>query len=73
MTHSANPWGLTDREAQVMDGILQHGCQKLVAREMGIAVATVQTYAERIRQKMGVGGHRLWHILRWYDFRKAAT
>lgn len=55
-----------------MDGILAHGCHKLVARSLGIGNEAVGTYAERARRKMGATGHRLRYILQWHDFRRKA-
>lgn len=48
-----NPWGLTPREAQVMESMVRLGVQKLIARELGIGSKTVCTFYTRACAKIG--------------------
>ena len=43
-----NPWGLTDRQAQIMDAYCRLGSRKLVASELGISLHTVDAHMRDI-------------------------
>lgn len=48
-----NPWGLTAREAEVLDHLVRlHSC-KAVGKELGIAEQTVRAHLEHIRRRAG--------------------
>ncbi len=46
--------GLSARQAQVVEGLLQAKGDKQIAEDIGISVATVRTYLDRLFQKLGV-------------------
>jgi DNA-binding CsgD family transcriptional regulator len=48
------PFGLAPRQEQVADGLVRHGNSKLIARELGISVATVENTIAAVRFKLGV-------------------
>jgi len=45
---------LTQREREVMDGIVAGKANKVVAAELGISERTVELHRARVMQKMGV-------------------
>lgn len=47
-----SPWGLTQREADVMDAMSATGCSKTTARRLSISVYTVADNLASIRLKM---------------------
>lgn len=51
--HQTNPWGLTPREADIMDAICEYGCQKLAARALNRSMHTVQQHIWTANKKMG--------------------
>lgn len=51
------PWaGLTTREAEVMQCLLQAMPDKLIARELGLSLATIKLHTKSIFRKLGVAG-----------------
>jgi DNA-binding NarL/FixJ family response regulator len=52
MTPEPNPWGLTDRQCEVVRAVAEHGCQKIAARVMGVETKTVQRHLEAVRERM---------------------
>lgn len=44
---------LTPRETTVMDLLIKHGCNKLIARDLGIAVRTVESILINVKEKFG--------------------
>lgn len=68
---SANPWGLTPRECEVMDTLLKVHNNKATASAMGLSTRTVEQFLKRIRGRMGGQfNDRLGYILRWDRFRR---
>jgi FixJ family two-component response regulator len=45
---------LTPRERQVLEGVIAGGSNKIVARDLGITIKTVETHRARIMAKLGV-------------------
>lgn len=66
---TTNPWGLTPREAQVMDLMLGRGSVKGVASSLNISTHTVITYLREARRKMAPP-HKLGHFIMWHDWRR---
>lgn len=66
---TANPWGLTPREAEVMDAMCAQGCHKLAAVALGISHKTIEDYAAVINRKMGQRT-RLMKYLVWDRWRR---
>lgn len=50
-----SPWGLSEQQARTMDVFIEHGCPKLVCRQMDISLAAYNDRVKKVRQKMGVG------------------
>ena len=46
--------GLSPRQAQVVEGLLQAKGDKQIAQDIGISVPTVRTYLDRLFQKLDV-------------------
>lgn len=69
---SANPWNLTDREAEVMDAMVEHGCIKLASRALGIENKTVDVHLWRAGKKMP-HRFRLLRLLAWDRWRRSAA
>lgn len=47
-----NPWKLPPRQAQIMDLLANVGCNKLIARSLGIDHRTVETHVYRALRRM---------------------
>jgi len=54
-TNVADPYGLTDREREVLIGVANGRPNKEIARELGISVRTVESHRLNIRDKVGSG------------------
>lgn len=65
-----NPWNLTPRQVQVMDWLVVTGCNKRVARALGMELKTVEGHMTAIRKAMG--SNRVVAALRWDRFRRGA-
>jgi DNA-binding CsgD family transcriptional regulator len=66
-----NPWGVTAAEAACLDAFAEQGAHKLVARELGLSVKTVETYCMRAYSRLGCSG--LKAIVRWDRHRRPAA
>jgi len=55
---------LTDRERQALDLLVRTGCNKLIAREMGVAPNTVEIHLASAREKMGAP-NRVLQAVTW--------
>lgn len=64
-----DPWGLTPRQRDVMDALIQSGCNKRVARELGMEIKTVEGHMWQIKRAMG-GADRVLAALKWDRFRR---
>lgn len=67
---SSNPWGLTPRQVQVMDAMVEHGCRKHVAAALGLGEETVKDHLSRAAKKMP--GHRrgVQRFIAWDRWRR---
>jgi FixJ family two-component response regulator len=63
-----SPWKLTAKEAQVMDAVCAHGCQKLAGRALDLSADQVKRYCQSAGEKIGMGD-RLTRYLRWDRWR----
>jgi FixJ family two-component response regulator len=69
---AANPWGLTERQAQTMDSLCRTGCFKLAARDLGIGVRSVEINMQRVNEKIP-GANRVQKILAWDRWRRGGA
>lgn len=67
---TANPWGLTPRQAQTLDAIIEHGSGKGAARALELSLPTVQAYATQAAERMGVPGSRAKYLIMWDRWRR---
>ncbi|SUB02631.1 Response regulator uvrY [Pannonibacter phragmitetus] len=51
----ANPYGLTEREREVLQGVARGQANKEIAAHLGISVRTVESHRLNIRDKVGSG------------------
>jgi two-component system nitrate/nitrite response regulator NarL len=51
-----NQWGLSWREHEIMTSLCRHGTDKEVAKDLGIAAATVHVHLRNTFKKLGVHG-----------------
>lgn len=51
MKEAPFPWGLTQREHDVVQSLIKHGCRKRVSSALGIEVKTVDLHLARAREK----------------------
>lgn len=68
---AGNPWGLTARQAQVMDAIVTHGCHKLAASALGISAKTTEAHVANAATRMPARTPLLRYLAwaRWMDQR----
>jgi DNA-binding CsgD family transcriptional regulator len=71
----SNPWGLSQREGEVLMAILMHGSAKVAARNLFISPRTVEAHVHRILPRMSVSTCMQAVVLwdRWYTAQRAAT
>lgn len=67
-----NPWGLPPRQVECMKLLvgLGKGCNKLIARELGIDHRTVETHVYRALRRMGVE-NRVQAAVMWDRWERA--
>ncbi len=67
-----NPWGLTAREAQVMDALVVVGSQKAAARELHLSLKTVESHCARVSERMGLkfAGSSARKLVLWDRWRR---
>ena len=61
-------WNLTERETEVMHALARVGCQKRIARELGVEPKTIHTHMANIYEKTDCppgGGRRVLVALAW--------
>ena len=70
-----NPWGLTDREGEVLDALLEHGTSKYAAKALGLSHRTVEAHLRNIIPKMPAGNKMKVVVLwdRWATAQRAAN
>lgn len=61
---SANHWGLTPREVEVVESLMRNETRKAIARDLCIGVRTVENHLAAIRKKMGASS-RLGVAIKW--------
>lgn len=65
MTRRAHdPNAITDREREALDLLVRTGCNKLIAREMGVEPNTVEIHLASAREKMGAP-NRVLQAVTW--------
>jgi FixJ family two-component response regulator len=67
----SNPWNLSSREIEVLEGFVEKPNGKSVARSLGIAAATVDQHVWNARLKMG-GVARIKALVLWDRFKRGA-
>ena len=67
----SNPWGLTPRQASIVEAVIDHGDYKRAARHLGIAPKTLDNQIGYIKRKMGVTTNRLGHLFTYDRWRRA--
>lgn len=58
-----NPWGLTNRQAEVMRAVARIGYVKGAADSLGISARTVDATTATVREKMGMGRRGFRYII----------
>jgi DNA-binding CsgD family transcriptional regulator len=66
----SNPWGVTAREAQVLDMICEKGSGKIASMELGISAQTVCAMLMRVKRRMGARTRTLV-LLEWDRWSRA--
>jgi DNA-binding NarL/FixJ family response regulator len=67
----SNPWRLTDRQAQVLDALVRLGCNKMIARELGLKKPdTVSMTIFRACEKIGAA-NRVQAAVAWDRWQRA--
>ena len=70
-------WNLTPREVEVLDCLVELGCQKLIARRLCLSVRTVEIHMANIYEKTGAprggAGGRVLVAVAWARHRLEAA
>lgn len=66
-----NPWGLTQRQAEVLDAVIKTGSQKGAARVLGVSAKTVEGFCDRAAESMECRGDRLRRYILWDRYRQS--
>ena len=61
---------LTFRECQALNELIEHGCNKTAARQMGVSIRTLELHLAHAYQKMDVS-NRIQAVLAWDRFKRA--
>ena len=64
-----NPWGLTHREVDTMDHLVELGSHKLIADRHGVSRTTVSSMVTRSVRKMGQR-HHIRAVIMWDRWRQ---
>jgi FixJ family two-component response regulator len=67
-----NPWGLTASQVAVMDALIEHGCRKLAAYHLNMAIRTVDDHLRYATRKMGART-MVQRVLIWDRWRRAVA
>lgn len=72
MTQPTNPWGLTAAQAAAVQATVDHGCNKAVARSLGLSIKTVEAHMTKARHKMGKT-HRVQMAVTWDRWARSSS
>jgi DNA-binding NarL/FixJ family response regulator len=64
-----NPWNLTPRQTEILDALVEVGCNKLVARQLGVNVRTLETHMARAFARMQIK-NRMVAVIAWDRYRR---
>lgn len=67
-----NPWGLTPREADAMDALIQAGNYKRGCDLIGVGQKTFEVHIGQAKAKMG-SRNAVHHVLLWDRWRREGT
>lgn len=73
MSAAANPWGLTPREAEVMDSVIETGSQKGAARALGVSLKTVEMHCWTAGHKIDSRMSRIKRYIEWDRWRQQSA
>lgn len=71
-SRNTNPFGLTDSQADVMDGLVRWGASKAVCAELSIVQSTLEQHVSAVVKQMGVT-NRMLAVLEWDRFSRQAS
>lgn len=64
-----NPWGINDRQAEVLDAVIRERSLKAAANVLGIAYTTAGQIVSRAKKAMGTRGE-FEHLILWDRYRR---
>lgn len=67
-----NPWKLTPGQCEALAAVVNAGCDKLAAAELGLSIKTVSMHILRAKARMGFRT-RLHCLLAWDRFKRNTT
>lgn len=65
-----SPWGLTPRQIEVLDALVELGCNKLVARKLGLSLPSVEYHMVHAGRRMTLSGNRVLMAVWWDRWRR---
>ena len=64
------PLGLTLQQEQILDALVEHGCNKAVARHLDMNIRTLEGHLARIMARMKAKS-RMHAAIQWDRYRRA--
>jgi DNA-binding CsgD family transcriptional regulator len=65
-----NPWGLTEKQARILEALAEHGADKLVARILDMNTKAIEHQTQQARKRMG-GVDRLCAVVMYDRWKRA--
>lgn len=63
-----NPWGVTERQAEMLDALITHKCMKRAADSVGVSIDSASQLVGRAKRSMGAVG-MYEHLILWDRYR----
>jgi len=64
MRQTPNPWGLSEKQCNILRALCVSGVDKVVARDIGCTAQTVKQHMALARKRMGTA-NRVLAVLEW--------
>lgn len=77
LRNQVSPWGLSPRQAELMDVLVTLGCFKRAAKALGVTLKTVEVMASNVAEKMTYRSpeldNRVLRIVAWDRWRRSQS
>jgi DNA-binding CsgD family transcriptional regulator len=65
-----HPYGITPRQAEILDALIEHDVPKRAADALGLSVDTIESHMGRVRERVPWKG-RIRIFVEWDRYRRA--